>query len=234
MQAVIMAAGLGTRLRPHTDRTPKPMLRVAGRPILEWSIERLPASVDEVIIVVGYRKEQIIGHFGAAWRGRRIRYVEQPELKGTGDAVHRCRSLLDGRFLALNGDDLYGPDDLERLLEHDLAILAEATDVPGRFGAFRTDERGHLIDIIEGADIPAGGLVNAGAYALDGRFFDQPLVPIKNGTEFGLPQTLVLLAKEHAVRILAADFWLPIGYPEDLEKASAVLSGQRTAGSLRV
>lgn len=224
MQAVIMAAGLGTRLRPHTLTTPKPMLEVAGRPILEWSLAALPPEIDEVILVVGYLKERIIGRFGDAWQGRRIRYVEQTELKGTGDALARCRPHLSGKFLVMNGDDLYGGGDIASAARRDLAILAKAAEVPGRSGAFRTDASGNLVDIIEGADVEPGGLVNAGLYVLDERFFSYPLVPIKGGAEFGLPQTLVTMAKDHPIVILRAGFWLSIGYPEDLEKATRILN----------
>lgn len=223
MQAVIMAAGLGTRLRPHTLTTPKPMLPVAGRPILEHSFASLPPSIDEVVLVVNYLQDKIRGHFGDAWGGRRVRYVEQTELKGTGDALSRCKSLLRGKFLVMNGDDLYGADDVAAACARDLSILAKKTEVRGRFGAFRTDAAGNLVDIIEGAEIEAGGLVNAGLYVLDERFFGYPLVPIRDGAEFGLPQTLVTMAKDHPIAILRAGFWMPIGYPEDLEKASAAL-----------
>ncbi|MEY4745028.1 MAG: Glucose-phosphate thymidylyltransferase [Candidatus Parcubacteria bacterium] len=224
MQAVIMAAGLGTRLRPHTLTVPKPMLEVAGRPILEWTFASLPPEIDEIVLVVNYLKEQIVARFGDEHDGRRVRYVEQTELKGTGDALARCRGLLEGKFLVMNGDDLYGADDVAEAVRRDLAILAKATDVPGRFGAFRTDGRGNLVDIIEGADVEPGGLVNAGLYVLDERFFSYPLVAIKGGAEFGLPQTLVAMAKDHPIAILRAGFWLPIGYPEDLAKAARALS----------
>lgn len=221
-----MAAGLGTRLRPHTLETPKPMLLVAGRPILERTMAILPPEVDEVVLVVGYLKEKIAAHFGDRWDGRRIVYVEQTELKGTGHAVHLCRDVLADRFVVLNGDDLYAAEDVSAVALHDLAVLAKETDVSGRFGAFRTDDRGNMIDIIEGADVEPGGLVNAGLYALDRRFFGYPLVPIKGGAEFGLPQTLVSMAKDHPVAVVRASFWMPIGIPEDLAKASAVLEAR--------
>jgi len=231
-QAVIMAAGLGTRLRPYTLDTPKPLLNVAGRPILEWNLEKLPARINEVLLVVGYLKEKIIAHFGTEWRGRRITYVEQRELRGTGDALRVCEPRLGERFLVLNGDDLYAAADMAKMAGRRLAILAKHCEAPGRYGAFRTDAAGRLIDIIEGGRIPAGGgLVNAGMYALDRRFFDYPLVPIRDGREFGLPQTLVNMAKDHPIDVVPATFWLPIGYPEDLVKASELLgsAGQPSA-----
>ena len=226
MQAIIMAAGLGTRLRPHTLTTPKPMLPVLGRPILERTFAILPPQVDEVIVVVGYLKEKIIEHFGAAWGRRRVVYVEQKELLGTGHAVHACKHLLHDRFIVLNGDDLYAAEDVATIASHDLAVLAHETKVTGRYGAFRTDANGAMTGIIEGAEVEPGGLVNAGLYALDQRFFDYPLVAIKDGAEFGLPQTIVSVAADHQIAVVRATFWMPIGYPEDLEKATRVLESQ--------
>jgi len=225
-----MAAGLGTRLRPHTLATPKPLLPVAGRPILEWNIAELPSSIGEVILVVGYLKNKIVAHFGDAWRGRKIVYVEQRELLGTGHAVHCCRDLVDEHFLVLNGDDLYAGEDLQKLIGNDLAILAKPSEISGRFGALRTDGHDRLIEIAENSEAPTGSLVNTGAYALDRNFFDYPLAPIKDGREFGLPQTLVRVSADHPVRIVRAGFWLPIGYPEDLAKAGKILK-EREASS---
>lgn len=226
-QCVILAAGIGTRLRPHTLTTPKPMLPVAGRPILEWKISQLPPEITEVILVVGYLKEQIIDHFGTEWQGRKMTYIEQSEIRGTGAALHLCKDVLKGKFLVLNGDDLYDEKDYNRCLALELAILAKPTDVPGRFGTFRTDAAGNLIDIIEGADSPAGALVNTGLYVLDHRFFDYDLVPIKDGKEFGLPQTIVLMSKDHPVSIPSATFWFPIGYPDDLQRATVVMNARQ-------
>jgi bifunctional UDP-N-acetylglucosamine pyrophosphorylase/glucosamine-1-phosphate N-acetyltransferase len=218
-----MAAGLGTRLRPHTLTTPKPMLPVAGRPILEWTMESLPSDVDEVVMVVSYLKEKITEHFGDSWGGRKISYVEQTELRGTGHAIAQCAPLLRGKFIVMNGDDLYSREDIIAACANDLSILAKPAESKGRFGAFRTDERGNLLDIIEGGDVEVGGLVNIGFYVLDTRFFNFPLVAIKDGAEFGLPQTIVTMAKEHPVAIVKAQFWCPIGYPEDLAKATEIL-----------
>jgi NDP-sugar pyrophosphorylase family protein len=231
MQAVIMAAGLGTRLRPHTLTTPKPMLPVAGRPILEWTIDGLPKEIDEVILVVGYLKERVIGHFGAEWRGRKMTYVEQKSLDGTGGAVAACEPLIKDRFVVLNGDDLYATEDIRAVLERGLAVAAQETGPQDRFGLLATDTEGRLTTIVEATSgVPKGGLVNVGMYGLDRRFFDYPLVPIKNGAEFGLPQTVATMTEDHPVAVVKTTFWLPIGYPEDLERASAAIA-ERTARS---
>lgn len=218
-----MAAGLGTRLRPLTETVPKPLLPIAGKPILEWGIDRLPDQIGEVILVVGYLQEQIRGHFGETWHGRRIRYVEQADLKGTGNAVHCCRKVLDDRFLVMNGDDLYSTNDISEAAKCPLAILAKETENAGRFGSLRTDGDGNLVAIEENADDRIG-LVNTGLYVLSQEFFGYDLVPIKCGKEFGLPQTLAVMSKDFPVTVVRAGFWLPIGYPEDLSRATEILS----------
>jgi len=223
-QAVIMAAGLGTRLRPLTDTVPKPLLPVAGRPILEWSIDRLPSQIEEVILVVGYRQEQIRKHFGETWHGRSIKYVEQTELKGTGHAVHLCKSILDERFVVMNGDDLYDTEDIAKALGSPLALLVKEAKNTGRFGSLRTDEDDNFLAIEENAINDKPGLINIGLYVLNHKLFDYDLVPIKKGKEFGLPQTLVLMAQDYPITTVKADFWLPIGYPEDVDKATKILT----------
>jgi bifunctional UDP-N-acetylglucosamine pyrophosphorylase/glucosamine-1-phosphate N-acetyltransferase len=221
---VLLAAGRGTRLAPLTDDCPKPLITTGGLPILDWSLSALPSSIEEVIIVVGYLKEMIEARYGTEWEGRSIRYVEQKELKGTGHAVHILSPLVDDRFLVLNGDDLYLPSDLEALCTHDRAVLALEAKEGGRFGALESDANGNLTAIVEGG---IGSMINIGAYLMDRTYFDEPLVAIKGGAEYGLPQTLVNVARTHPIRVVAAHAWFPIGFPEDIERADAWIAAHR-------
>jgi NDP-sugar pyrophosphorylase family protein len=133
MKAVIFAAGLGTRLRPLTDTLPKPMIEVGGKPIIQHTLEALPSSVTETIIVVGYKGDVIRDHLTVS--AAQIRFVEQPELRGTYDALMRAQPLLgDETFLALNGDDLYSKEDLERLVASEpFAMLAHRVPSPNPY-----------------------------------------------------------------------------------------------------
>lgn len=112
MQAVILAGGLGTRLRPLTESVPKPMVPVAGRPYLEHQIELLRRQgIEDVVLLTGYLGEQIEKHFGDGWKhGVRIRYSREREPLGTGGALVNAMPLLQDRFLVLNGDS-YLPAD---------------------------------------------------------------------------------------------------------------------------
>ena len=82
MQAVILAAGNGTRLRPITNHVPKPMIKIGNKTLLEYNIDNLPSEVDEIIFVIGYLGEQIKDYFGSEFKGKKIKYVEQKELLG--------------------------------------------------------------------------------------------------------------------------------------------------------
>lgn len=230
-QAVIMAAGLGTRLRPLTDSTPKPMIGVGGRPILEWSFEALPRGIEEVVLVVNYFKDQIERHFGDEWMGKRIRYVLQEELRGTGHSVHIAAPELDERFMVLNGDDLYLPSDLERLARNGLAILGKRVTDKGRFGFLAVDADGYLLGVTEDGK-GEGDIINIGAYVLDRGFLDYDLVPIKDGKEFGLPQTVAVMAKDRKVAVTVAEAWMPIGYPEDVATADRWIAEHRQQARL--
>jgi bifunctional UDP-N-acetylglucosamine pyrophosphorylase/glucosamine-1-phosphate N-acetyltransferase len=207
MQAVILAAGKGLRLRPFTDHHPKPLIDVAGKPLLEYTLESLPDSITEIIIVIGYLGHQIKDHFGDVWNGKAIRYVLQEELLGTGDALLQAKSFVDQNFLAVNGDDLYAKADLTQLLEHSLGILAWQSQVAQENGLKVTNEM-NLIDFD-----PTSTLVNSGAYHLTKDFFNNPLVEIevRDKTEYSLPHTLVTMAKTQPVKVVKATHWFPVG-----------------------
>src|ERR671925_164859 len=131
MDAIILAAGFGTRLRPHTLTTPKPLLPVRGRPILDWTLGALPASVDRVLVVVNYLAEQIDAYLALQQHLHDWIAVRQREPRGTGDAVRCCREhLRSDRFLVLNGDDLYGARDLAALAACPAGILAQPVEEP--------------------------------------------------------------------------------------------------------
>lgn len=218
MQAVILAAGKGTRMRPLTYEIPKPMLLINGKPVLEYTLSFLPKEIDEVIIVVNYLGEHIKKYFGQEWKGRKIKYVFQDELNGTGGALHCCKDLVNRKFLVVMGDDLYYKKDLNNMLKEDLAILAQEVNDPSRFGVLKTDENGKLIEIVEKPEMEGKGLVSTNAFILNKKFFNYDLIQITD-KEYGLPQTLAVMAKDYPVKVMKTTHWFPVGNPEDLEKA---------------
>jgi len=222
MQGVILAAGRGTRMGALTEHVPKPMLPLLGKPLLAWQLEMLPQAINEVILVVGYLQEQIRMYFGEEWQGRKISYVVQTELNGTGGAIHLAKNMMVGPTLVMNGDDLYHPDDLSLLIREELAVLGLAVDHAQLFGLLEHNEAGHLKRITERPHGYEQGIVNTGAYILSPRFFEYPLVPI-SATEFGLPQTLAVMGREHPVTVLLAHAWQPVGQPEDITRGEIFL-----------
>ncbi|MDD5083657.1 MAG: sugar phosphate nucleotidyltransferase [Candidatus Moranbacteria bacterium] len=226
MQCVILAAGRGTRMGELTKELPKPMIEVLGLPILAHKIDMLPASFHEVILVVGYRKEVITEYFGDEWNGRTITYVEQRELNGTAGAVHFVKDLVYDRFLVTMGDDIYATEDIEKLMQHPLALLGYYTQDAASFGLVTIDDANHLMGVVERPHRLGEGLVNTGAYILNTDFFSYPPVPISE-TEFGLPQTLVKMSLDYPVMVEVTTRWLPFGNPNDVALAERLLAAKQ-------
>ena len=211
MDAIIMAAGLGTRLRPYTLTTPKPLLSVHGRPILDWTLGALPAAVDRVLVVINYLGEQIEEYL----RGQKHRAewvtVRQEVPRGTGDALRSCRShLRSENFLVLNGDDLYGAADLEDLSRQPAGLLVQPVDEPRRFGIAFLKPDGSLEKLVEKPDLDGRQLANTGAYVFPRHVFDIELKLTPRG-EYEITQYVSELAAKERVSVVEAKFWLPIG-----------------------
>ncbi len=211
-----------------TNDTPKPMLKINGQPILGYILANLPDEISEVIIVIGYKGEIIKSYFGGQYKDKKISYVVQEDLNGSGDAVWQAKDSLKDKFLVLNADDLYSFSDLEKFITNKPpAILAKEMNNPGRFGVLKTDDNGHLLEIIETPQENYGNLVNTGAYLLDKNFFDYELVKKSkkiSEKEFGLPQTIIKMNGDYKIKVVKAEFWQPLGYPEDILKAEEVIS----------
>ncbi len=222
MQALILAAGKGKRMGKLTAHAPKPMLRIKGVPILEYKIKALPKKINEVIFVIGYYGEEIMRHFKREFDGRKITYVFQPILNGTGGAVYAARSVLEKKFMVMMGDDLYSKKDIQAMLKDDLSILAKEVADSSLFGILKTDKNGNLVDILEKPQRCKEKLANAAVYVLNEKFFDYELVSIGKG-EFGLPQTVAQMKDKYKIKIQKASHWHPINTKEDLILAEELI-----------
>ncbi|MBI5421406.1 MAG: NTP transferase domain-containing protein [Parcubacteria group bacterium] len=224
MQAVILAAGEGKRLRPLTDHVPKPMVRIAGKPILEHTIRALPKEIDEVILVIGYKGEVVQSYFGDSFEGRTITYVWQEAPKGTMHALALAKDILkDDLFLALYADDLYDPIDIANCMQTVPVILVKETVHPERFGVCLVGEKGRLISIFEKHENPPSNLAFIGAHLLDKSIFNVQSLPMPNG-EINLTKQIGVWAEQRHIQVIRAHFWHPIGYPEDVESAERLLA----------
>lgn len=205
-----------------TKDCPKPLLTIQNKSLLEHGFASLPDSVDEVVLVVGYLGDLIKKLIGENHGGRRVLYVEQKELKGTGHALSLCKGMLKGNFLVMMGDDLYKKEDLEEMVSDGLSMLVSELkeDRPDdKSGLVIINNQGQPVDIKEKLPKKKGDLMNCAAYVLDESYFALPLVPAKNNSdEYGLPQTMLqLLKKGVEFRLVKANFWHKVTGPEDLE-----------------
>jgi len=211
MDAIILAAGLGTRLRPHTLTTPKPLLPIRGRPILDWTLAALPKTVNRVVVVTHYLAEQIEAYLGRQKHFMEWTTVHQQTPRGTGDAFMSCRAAVKAdRCLVLNGDDLYGATDLIRLAEKPMGMLVHAVDEPRKFGIVFSRPDGTLEKLVEKPDLTGRQMANIGAYLFprDAFAIDLPLSP---RGEYEITDAVSALAAKTPFYTVEARAWLPIG-----------------------
>ncbi len=230
MDAIILAAGKGTRLRPYTESTPKPLLDVQGRPILDWIIGALP-PVDRLVVVVNYLAEQIESYLARQTHVKNWTTVRQSEPRGTGDALMSCRAAIDSdRVMVLNGDDLIGTADLARLAEVPMGILAHPVQEPESYGIlFRTQPGGPLEKVVEKPQgLAPPQLANIGGYLLPRCVFDVTL-PLSPRGEYEITDAVSQLAAGGRFEVVEARYWLPIGTVEQWQAAQrADVSAART------
>ena len=211
-------------MRPLTDSIPKPLIPVCGIPVLDHIAAALPDAIDELVLVVGYRKEQIINHCGKEYAGRKVTYVEQPVFDaGTGDALMRARDAVQERFLFMYADDIHGKDALERVVGEEHAMLAMRSDMPQHFGVVVQREDGTLREIIEKPKNPPTNLINIGGFVVTPDIFSYAVPMSEDHGELLVTDMLTAYAQDHPVKIIEQDFWLPVGRIEDIERAAQTL-----------
>ncbi|MBI5225870.1 NTP transferase domain-containing protein [Candidatus Micrarchaeota archaeon] len=173
---VILAAGRGRRLWPVGEAMPKCMIRVLGKPILEWTLDSLHQNASKIVIVVGYKKEMITGHFKDKPYAGKIRFVEQREQKGTGHALLQAESEVKGPFVTVNGDS-FAEGAMFELIHHHIQnnkdahfAIAQKVGDARPFGLFEIQNR-TLKSIREKPAEKTAGLVGLGNYYLPQSFF---------------------------------------------------------------
>lgn len=224
MQAVILAAGLGTRMRPLTDTVAKPLLKIGERPLLEYTFDALPDEVDEVIMVIGYLGEQIRAYLGENFRGRHIKYAVQEKLEGTAKALWEAKSLLQGRFLVLMADDIYAKEDIAKCLKHDQAMLVKRSEAVGPGGKVLLGDKAQLLSVEEGKAHPRNSLISTNVFVLTSELFTyEPVKLTDREGEWGLPQTVSKMARDLPIAVVEATRWTKITAPEDLTLAADLL-----------
>lgn len=211
MDAIILAAGKGTRLRPHTETVPKPLLDVQGRPILDWIVAALP-PVERLVVVVNYLADQIEDYLARQTHVKDWTTVRQESPRGAGNALMSCKGAIGSdRVMVLNGDDLIGRADLAALAAVPMGILAHPVDAPDEYGILFRHADGTLQKVVEkpkGLTPPQ--LANIGGYVFPKEVFGLTL-PLSPRGEYEITDAVSQLAVRGGFHVVAAKYWLPIG-----------------------
>lgn len=230
MDSVVLAAGQGTRLRPFTEDTPKGLVPVDGTPILTYCFDDLiELGAEQLVVVVGYLKGQIIDYYGDDYRGVPITYAHQREQQGLAHALLTAEEYVEDDFMLMLGDNIFDAnlDDVVRRHRQDrvdAAFLVE--DVPweeaSRYGVCTTNERGEITEIIEKPDDPPSNLVLTGFYTFTPAIFPAcRLVKPSDRGEYELSDSIDLLMRSgRTIDAVTLDGWrIDVGYPADRERA---------------
>ena len=168
MKVIIPLAGKGTRLRPHTHTTPKPLLHVGGRPVMSYILDDLrELGVNEAVFITGYLKETIEEYIGREYSDFTAHFVEQPVQNGTAGAVQLAEEYVDSDVLIIFVDTLFDADlSLVKRLPEEYAGVIWAKEVEDyqRFGVIVTDADGNMKRIVEKPTDPISKLANIGLY----------------------------------------------------------------------
>jgi mannose-1-phosphate guanylyltransferase len=226
MQALILAGGEGTRLRPLTSTVPKPVVPLVDRPFITYMLEWLKRhGVDDVVMSCGYMASGVRNVLGEGQQlGLRIRYVEEPRPLGTGGAVKFAEPLLDERFLMLNGDVLTDMDLTAQIEQHErtgarATIALIGVEDPSRYGLVRTAEDRSVEEFLEkpSSDQIDTNLINAGAYVLE----RDVLGSLEPDTNISIEREVFPgLVGDGLYAYPAEGYWLDIGTPSTYLQAT--------------
>ncbi|ELZ86148.1 glucose-1-phosphate uridylyltransferase [Haloferax elongans ATCC BAA-1513] len=242
MQAVVLAAGKGTRLRPLTEDKPKGMVEVDGKPILTHCFDQLvDLGAEKLVVVVGYKKEVIIEHYDDEYRGVPITYSHQREQKGLAHALLTVEEHVDEDFMLMLGDNIFQAnlaDVVKRQREDraDAAFLVEEVDwdEASRYGVCVTNDYGEITEVIEKPEEPPSNLVMTGFYTFTPAIFHAcHLVQPSNRGEYEISEAIDLLIRSgRTIDAIRIDGWrMDIGYPEDRDEAENRLQDETEATS---
>jgi len=220
MQAVVLAAGEGTRMRPLTENTPKPMLPVADRPLVAHTADTaIEAGAEELIFVVGYEADAVREFFGDSYNGVPVEFAVQEEQLGTADAVDAASEYLDGPFAVLNGDNLYDEASLTDLFDAAPSIAAYQVPDPSNYGVLSTDGD-RVTAIIEKPADPPTELANAGAYVFPAEAREWLDVEMSERGEREITDVVTQVIESYDVTAVEVDRWLDVGRPWELLAAN--------------
>ncbi len=228
VKAILLAAGEGTRLRPITETRPKSMIPILCRPIIDWHIKALiEAGVEEIVVVVGYLKEQIVKHIESKEYRSRVKIVEQGELRGTGDAIVKASEKIGvGEDVVVAYADVFLEDwsIYRELANRDgYYIVGVRVQDPRNYGVLEV-RNSNLVKIIEKPEIPPSNLVNAGIYKLNtSDILENKEIPLSPRGELEATDLITKIASLKPVKVLVYEKkWIDIGKPWHIIEANKI------------
>ncbi len=227
MKVVIPLAGKGTRLRPHTYATPKPLLRVGSRPVMSYILDDLlDLGVEEAVFITGYLKEHIEDYIRTEYPALTSHFVEQKVQDGTAGAVKLAESYIDQDLLIIFVDTLFDADlsVVRQLPETDAGVIwAKEVEDYQRFGVIVTDGEGYMRQIVEKPQDPISKLANIGLYYIrDWELLFNGIDEVLGSTlgpggEYYLTDAFQYMIDHGArIRTLEVEGWYDCGKPETL------------------
>lgn len=223
MQVLILAGGLGTRLRSVVSDRPKPMAEVNGKPFLEYLIRNLVnKGYKEFIIAVGYKKEKIIEYFNdGSDFGCNIKYSIEEEPLGTGGAIANAKRLINGDILVLNGDTFFDIDfkALEKLhkeKQSKYTLALRKVDNVSRYGAVEFDEDDKIIGFSPKGENSESSYINGGIYIVKKEIIDN----LEENKFISLENDIIpnIVNKGNMYGYKSNDYFIDIGIPEDYKQ----------------
>ena len=228
-EAIILAGGLGTRLRSVVSEAPKSMALINGRPFLEYLLEHLrKKGMKKFIFSVGYLSTHIQQYFGAKFKDCEIVYAYEEKPLGTGGAIKNAIQFADSdHVLITNGDSLFLVDiqkefDTHKRLRADITLALKPMKNFERYGAIRLDDQQRIIAFLEKQPMKEG-LINGGVYIFDRQRFETLSFPDKFSIEKDFFEAY--LKEFRFIGFPSDKYFLDIGIPEDFKKAQVEFLG---------
>lgn len=223
-EAIILAGGMGTRLKGVVDDVPKVMAPVNGRPFLEYVLDYLgDYLLEHVVLSVGYKKEVIMEHFGSAYNELRISYAIEEEPLGTGGGMKHAFHQIEGRkAFVFNGDTLFRINlirlfDFHQIRQAEVTMVLREVEDVSRYGAVELDAEKKVTGFYEKDNVQGTGLINGGVYLINKRFLNKH--PFPSAFSFEKECLEPLAGNEKIYGLLCKQYFIDIGIPEDYQKA---------------
>jgi D-glycero-alpha-D-manno-heptose 1-phosphate guanylyltransferase len=223
-EAIILAGGLGTRLKEVVGDMPKPMAPVNGRPFLEYILDYLDHfEIEHVILSVGYKHELIIDHFGKKYKSVDIEYSVEESPLGTGGAIKKAFGYTFGKkAMVFNGDTMFRMNllrlfDFHVIKSSDFTIVLRQVDDVSRYGAVERDDDYRIIRFNEKGEKSGKGMINGGIYLINKKFFEKIEFPEKFSIEKDCFEKMVHTFPFYGT--ICKQYFIDIGIPEDYQKA---------------